>query len=354
MAATKKPLMHPVQLDAESRLVSRLWLDRPDASDRIQERCNSGRLTDEEAGKLRQFAEEGYFLCRAPISPSLADRLSGDIDRFWHEKPIDLAYSFIRDPRSMADSHERRERRPTYRLYNLHSHSDAACELYLHAGIFHWIGLVLDAQPIALDSVFGEFGSRQPFVRDAVYVDSRDPSQLVSAWIPLEEVDLKNGPPVLIPGSQRLPFHQFEPGRVSIGLDEDYLEAYRFIILKMRDAGLNERVLTMGPGEVLIRHAGLVHGAKPVREAHRTRRYLEVHFTVKGVEKARGAAYRKLVRGRLWQKEERFYWNETERLLERDGRTGFDSPLKGLAPRGLSLLEKIRNRLGGGASSPED
>jgi len=59
------------------------------------------------------------------------------------------------------------------------------------------------------------------------------------------------------------------------------------------------------------------------------------------------ASYWKTVRGRLWKKEKRLYWNETTRLLGRNGCVGLDNPLRGLNPRGLGLLGKIQNKLRG-------
>lgn len=335
-----------VRLDHQGHLLSDLWLDENDARRQVEQRVESGKLEDGQGQKLIQFAREGYFLDSIALESSLRQQIIKDIDRLWREKPVDLAYSFVREPCSMADSHQRRERRPTYRIYNLHSHSEALRDLYLHRGLHGWAEMLLGGEPVALGTIFGEFGSRQPFVRDAVNVDAPDPARLVTAWVALDEVSQRTGPPVVIPRSQHLPFYQYEEGRISIGRDEDYLEGYRFLMLALRDAGLREHVLTFAPGQVLFRHSGLVHGAKPVRDPHTTRRFVEIHFTRRDLVERRGAAFLKRVRGKLFRSEERFFWAETDRLLEKDGCQGFDNPLRGLHPRGLTLWEKLAGKLG--------
>ena len=48
-------------LDAQKQLISDLWLDQPDAQVRIDQRERDGALSAEDAAKLRQFADRGYF-----------------------------------------------------------------------------------------------------------------------------------------------------------------------------------------------------------------------------------------------------------------------------------------------------
>ncbi len=340
-------LTHLPIVDEAGRLSSDLWLDQPDAHERIEAEKGVRDLTSAERSALQGYVEDGFVSFRIDLSDELVRRLESDIDRFWRDRPPDLAYTYIEQPRSMSDAIERRARRPTYRLLDIHSHSDAARSLYLNPQIFRWASLILDSEPVAFRSVFGEFGSRQPLVRDAVNVDCPSVSHLLTAWIALEDVEGDSAPPRLIPGSHRLPFHEFGPGRISIREGEDYLPAYRDLITGIRKSGLQERIFTCPRGTVLLRHPALAHGAHPVRNPRTTRRMLEINLSSRIHCPKRGGSFVKKVRGSLGRREDRLFWSETDRLLDNEGCVGLDNPLRGLSPRSSTLRERIAGRLGG-------
>ncbi|MEJ2076459.1 MAG: phytanoyl-CoA dioxygenase family protein [Acidobacteriota bacterium] len=324
---------------------SDLWLDRPDGADLIRERLERDRLSSDEARRLRHFFEKGYLHLRLSEPAALFERLLADVDGFWKSRPSDIAYRFVGDPTSLADASERRERMAPCVLLNLHGHSEAARGLYLHPEIFSWVELIFDRKALAFESSFTEFGRSEAPYRDGVYIETSPASHLLTAWIALEDIEMEAGPLYVVSGSHRLPLFEFEPGRFRIRDGEDHLPARRFVAAGADRQGLPEEDLTLRRGEVVIWHPALVHGARRILKPWVTRRSFMVRFTTLGSMSSCKASFWKEVRGRHWKREKRLYWNETERLLEGNGCAGFDDPLRGLHPRGLTLWEKIRKNL---------
>ncbi|MFZ0429962.1 MAG: phytanoyl-CoA dioxygenase family protein, partial [Acidobacteriota bacterium] len=230
---------------------------------------------------------------------------------------------------------------------NLHGHSEAALGLYLHPEVFRWAELILERKAVAFESRFVEFGRSETPYRDLVYLEMSPPSHLLTAWIALEDIEMEAGPPFVVPGSHRLPLFEFEPGRFCIRTGEDYLPARRFVAARADDAGLSEEDLTLRKGEVVLWHPALVHGARRILRPWISRRSFIVRYTSLGSISTWRASFWKKVRGRFWKPESRLYWNETDRLLELHDCAGFDDPLRGMDPRGLSVWEKIKSRMGG-------
>lgn len=334
-------------LDEQKILKSDLWLDQPDAEERIKAKRKQGELSEEEAQKLEQFAEQGFLTFQLEGCEELFEQALQDVDRIWKERPVDLAYAYTGEVASMADADERRERRPLCRILDLHSHSCAAGELYLHPQIFAWTDRIFGQPSAAYQSVFFEWGSRLPLHRDAAYIPLTPAAHLLGVWIALEDVHPDSGPLAYIPRSHRLPYFEFEPGRIAIRPhEENYFAAHKFNMAQCVDQGLAEQLFRARRGQVLIWHASLIHGGSRPADSRRSRRSLVVHFSTRQHCKQRAGAYLKKVRGRLLRLEQRSFWATTERLLEANGCVGLDNPLRGLRPRGLSLKEKLKSRIG--------
>ncbi len=322
-------------LDPQKRLASDLWLDQPDAHRQIDRKLQDGLISSEQAGKLRQFVDQGYFRFSLNVPDMLYQQLEEGVDRIWKEKPLDLAFAHSGALTSMADSQEARHRTPPYRIADLHSHLPAALDLYLNAQIFSWIDLVFGSPSVAFQSLYFQYGSRQSLHRDPVYVATTPPSHLLAAWIALEDISPDCGPLCYLPGSHKLPYYEFSPGRITIDPGEDYLPAFEATRDECARRGLQEETLTCKKGEVLIWHASLVHGGSAVRDSGQSRRSFVIHYSTRGNYLTRGAAYEKSVlldfRGR--RRESIRFWQTTEHLLERDGCAGFGNPLRGFDPQ---------------------
>lgn len=325
-------------LDANGLLASDLWLDQPDALDRIDARLRKGDITPHEAAGLREFVRLGY-LSFAIENAEVADELERDVNRLWKRRPADLAFAYTGPLTSMADARSAQHRKPGYRLADLHSHSRAALHLYLDTTIHSWMALILGEQPVAFQSLYFEYGTQQSLHRDPVYVVTRPAGHLLAAWIALEDIGEDCGPLAYIPGSHKIPYYQFGPGRISLSPGEDYEPAYQATLDECRRRGLQEKVFTCRKGDVFLWHGSLVHGGSPVRDPKATRRSFVIHFSTAAHYGSRGSSFVTST-----SEGPKVVARSTAEKVWKDGCAGVQNPLLGY---GIGRFEKWRRRLSG-------
>lgn len=318
------------ELDEHYNPVSDRWLDQPDWESQLEHKLDHGQVGEEDVERLRGFVEKGFAIIELGDIAGLAEQLQSDINRFWKEGPMDLAYRFVGDPRSMADAIERKERQSVCRILDPHSHSSAALSLYLHPEIFRWARMILGEQAIALRSAFKEFGSREALARDTAYFDLRRPAHLLGVYLALEDVDPNSGPLTVVSGSHRFPHFEFAPGRIVVDPDEDYREARVHARREAEKRNLKEEIVCCRKGEAIIWHAALVHGTDWVRDASLERRSLLIHYSTRTATPSRGVSFNRFHRVGRGRWEDWFYWRETDLLLEKAGCVGFENPLRNL------------------------
>jgi len=325
-------------LAADGQLASDLWIDRPDAAERLAGMRSRGEVTAEEADRLRHFIERGYLTFSLGALEAEAQALADDVERAWRDKPADLAYAWQGPLRSFAYADRARDRRPSYRIADLHSHSESALALYLNPAIFRMIELALGSPAVATQSLAFEWGSQQGLHRDPVFVQTQPPSHLIAAWIALEDVDPESGPLVYVPGSHRLPYYQFEPGQFLFdqsryGPNEAEAMA-AFDRAQCAEAGLAAEPLLAPRGTVLLWHSSLLHGGSAVVDPTKTRKSFVVHFSTAERYRLRRQGIEEFLPGEDGQTVPRHRILETEEILERPGARGFASPMAGYAPPG--------------------
>jgi ectoine hydroxylase-related dioxygenase (phytanoyl-CoA dioxygenase family) len=311
-------------------LDSGLWLDRPDAPERIAARLRAGELTVEEGEALARFSAAGYAILEPEISEATLDGLVAAVDRLWQERPADVAYAYDGPARRFTRADPTRERRTRYRIHDLHSHVPEALELYLQPEVFRMVELILDEAAVAIQSLFFEYGSEQVLHRDPVVVPTGAPGHLLAAWFALEDIGPDCGALVYVPGSHRLPYYEFAPGQYMFDAQrmggEEIRAALAFDEEQCARHGLGPRLFTARKGQVLLWHASLRHGGAPVRQPGATRRSFVVHYSSRRTYPARSITISEPAAGGA---AERPVVMETRTLLSRGGRAGFDSPMRG-------------------------
>ncbi len=323
-------------LDASGRLASDLWVDQPDAPRRIESWQRKGEIGAEQAEKLRRFVEGGHLTFDAGLPARLFEELEADVERVWRERPADLAYSPAGPLRSFAQADAARDRRPSYRIADLYSHSAAARSLYLWRPIFAYVERILGQPAVATQALYFEFGSQQALHRDPVFVQTRPPSHLVAAWFALEDIHADSGPLVYVPGSHRLPYYQFTPGEHRFDQsrygDAEASAMAEFDRAQVAAHGLATETLLCPRGTVLLWHSSLLHGGSMVGDPARTRKSFVVHFSSQAHFKLRRQSLIETVPGPGGSSVSRQRIFETEALLTAEGARGFDNPLRGYRP----------------------
>jgi phytanoyl-CoA hydroxylase len=311
-------------------LQSDLWLDQPDAHDRIEARRGAGELGDTDAVLLHGFVDDGFLALSVGVDAAFADALDREIDDVWERRPADLAVSApgrAARPTSFRD-YDGPVRPLGYRIPDLHSHSTRARDLYLDPEIFRVLELIFDQPAIAFQSLYFEYGSQQGLHRDPMFVATRPQSHLLAAWIALEDVTPESGPLSYVPGSHRLPYFEFEPGKITCatGVPPEKRQEFSRVTHEMlRAEGFETKALTCKRGDVFIWHGGLLHGGTKIKDSSQTRRSFVVHYSTAANYTSRRASIR-VRKGDDWATPR----HTTDRVLERDGARGLENPNAGL------------------------
>jgi ectoine hydroxylase-related dioxygenase (phytanoyl-CoA dioxygenase family) len=327
----RAPRARPI-LDGQKQLISSLWLDQVDAHARIDRHVDEGTLPIEDAPRLHHFVDHGYATLSIPIDDAFVAAFERDIDAVWDARPPDLAVSPVYGEKTSFRDFEG-VRHAGYRIPDLHSHSGVARQLYLHPDIFRVVAQIFDAEPIAFQSLYFEYGSGQGLHRDPMFVGVEPPGNLVASWIALEDVTLDSGPLLYAPGSHRMPWFEFEPDSVAM-LDKSPAKKQAWTAHRDRvcsDMGLEARPFTCQRGDVFLWHAGLLHGGAPVKDGRLTRKSFVTHYSTRAQYTSRRASVRIRANDGSWHRAVA----TTRDLIEQHGCKGLDGPFRHLDPKFL-------------------
>ena len=306
---------------------SKVWIDQADAFERLTEKTERGDISPEVAIGLAQFIEKGYLCVESQpmIGDDALDEIQSTVDELWRSRPRDVLYAYDGPTRRMTEANGARERRPRYRIHDLHSKSRAALDLYLNASLFDIVEQLFGEPAIAIQSLFFEYGSEQELHRDATVIPTEEPGHLVGAWIALEDIHPDAGPLTYVPGSHRLPCYETDPGRYMFDaarMGPDLVRAgLAWEAHQERRNGLEMTPFAAKRGQILLWHASLRHGGSVVADENRSRRSLIIHFSTRRTYRRRAIT----VAERRPHGEEPVIL-ETEEIVARNGRNGLASP----------------------------
>jgi len=305
---------------------SDLWLDQPDAHERIEQRLAGGDISADEATRLHTFVDSGFVTLSIDVDADFCEGFDADVSRFWDERPADLSVSPPTAPPTSFRDWDGKVKPPGYRIPDMQSHSESALDLYLHPALFRMVELIYGEPAIAFQSLYFEYGSQQALHRDPMFVVTDPPSHLLASWVALEDVGDEAGPLAYVPGSHRLPWFEFTPGSIACGHSvskerrEEFDAATKALIA---ERGLKVEHFTCRRGDAFIWHAGLVHGGIRIADRAHTRKSFVTHYCTAANYRSRTAGIR-IRNGDDWKR----VTATTDRVLERDGRRGLDNPVR--------------------------
>ena len=301
-----------------------IWLDETSAADTIGEKLRLGQISNNEAVNLHKFAADGYFITKVDLSAAEAEAIDRDVDRLWREKPRNVAVAYDSPPLRFSDADERAQRKPRYRIHELHVASPTALRLVLDPLLHRYASLILGERAVATQSLYFEFGSQQALHRDSTVVPTPEFGRLVAAWIALEDITPESGPLAYVPGSQKFPFCELSPGEYvydpSRHTTHDVERAVVFYDEQLRGSGLPAHHFLAKRGDVLLWHSALMHGGAPPAAPERTRKSLVIHYSALRTQPTRLCAVREDGADSVF---------ETSEIVERGGAYAFGNPLEG-------------------------
>lgn len=267
-------------LDQQQGLTETLWTDAPDAPARLQRMRACADLDECSANALAGFIERGFVVLRGVLPRATLDAAWHDLDQSQalghpltcHREGTGTFLSTQAQALGVPPGR--------YAVHDLHERSAACLEVVGHPGFTRLLRCLFDGAPVLMQSQMFRFGSDKGTHTDFTHCPVARPLQTATVWIAAEAVDATNGPLYVLPGSHRLPLHRFDNGSALWPHAEDchQLDRYhRALHAQCLAAGLQPWCFEATPGDVLVMHPRLAHGALKPTVAGRTRRSLALH-----------------------------------------------------------------------------
>jgi ectoine hydroxylase len=238
------------------------WLDRPDARERLQGDAGVEELPTAARGKLETWIDDGYMVLQGFFDRQRVDAVNREVERLLDEG--DVAFHF--DSPRITDAYRRSPRI-----------AEALCDPELAKVLRFLLG-----RRVRLFQTLNFLqGTEQPAHSDSFHMTTEPRGFLVGAWVALEDIDPDAGPVFYYPASHRLPYVMTEDlgiengGLVTPDKDPAYYEKIERLVA---DSGLEPVEFTASAGDVLVWHANLLHGGRPVRRAAASRRSMVAHY----------------------------------------------------------------------------
>lgn len=259
-------------------LSSTPWFDAPYAAAQASARCAAGEISTLERDALVDFIRDGYVILPERMDTALIDQILDDIQRApQHREQIVLRKNGQYSHPGALGVVGRRKR-----IIDFHAFSDAALQVSLAPSITRFLSLLYGEPALAFQSLLFQYGSRQAMHRDPYYVVTGQPAFLTATWVALEDIVEGSGELAYYAGSHHLTDTLFASGKATWTRQADTREQHEShlnrLVSACEAAGLERRIFRAQKGQILVWHAGLVHGGSPVLEPDQTRRSFVTHY----------------------------------------------------------------------------
>jgi len=267
-------------MDRQQGLTETLWADAPNAPARLKQMRARRQIDALAAEALATFIEQGFVALRGVLPRSTLDDAWRDLDQ---AQALGQSLTCHREGTGTFQSTQAQELGVPpgrYAVHDLHESSAACREVVGHPGFTALLQCLFEGVPVLMQSQMFRFGSGKGTHTDFTHCPVARPLQTATVWIAAEAVDATNGPLYVLPGSHRLPVHRFDNGSAlwPHGEDRQQLDRYHQALqAQCLAAGLRPWSFDAAPGDVLLMHPRLAHGALKPMSAARTRRSLALH-----------------------------------------------------------------------------
>jgi ectoine hydroxylase-related dioxygenase (phytanoyl-CoA dioxygenase family) len=262
------------------------WVDRVDFEPAVEARLHGGEIAAADAERLRCWNRDGFLHLPGVVAHQQIDALLAAYELAWQRPPKNVrlmvegrgvvAWDQLGDRAALPNTH--------YRLLDFQDASVEARELMLHPEVLRVLRLIFDQTPVAMQSLFFEYGSEQHPHQDFPYVQANILSHLVGCWFACQDANADNGALLYYPGSHRLPKYEFpHTGLRWDGVHHEHVAAFEdYLPRACREAGIEPILFEAKKGDVLFWHAALVHAGSPVGKPGTPRRSFVVHYSTVG------------------------------------------------------------------------
>ncbi len=253
----------------------RNWFNRPSAG--------PGQ-TELTAEQRRHWDENGFLVLPGWFQTGEVDALLAEVDGLWNGS-AGPANPLVVDPlegpyagkRSLMRELPRDTQHFSHKLNDLYLESARCRSLILEPKLVNVLRGLLQDEPVVINSLNFEKGSRQSYHFDTYYMPPPVDGQMAVTSICLEDVNPAAGPLMYYPGSHKIAPFRFEHGGIHKG-DADLEPAQSYIQEEIDRRALTSETFCGKKGDVFIWHAQLYHGGSMIEDQSLTRRSVVTHY----------------------------------------------------------------------------
>jgi ectoine hydroxylase-related dioxygenase (phytanoyl-CoA dioxygenase family) len=256
-----------------------MWIDRVDWEAQLAERLADGRLTAGDAANVRSFAEDGVIILPGAADLAAVDKFSAAVSQSFREGNPSLL--FQRHGSQTTERLNSGVNRLGTRVVDAYMGLPQAIDLFRSPALLRFLTTVFDEPPLLFQSLSFDQGSQQGLHQDTAYVVVKPPMELAACWIALEDVQEGSGELMYVRGSHR--FNDFDFGDhkhfdAQKNTQEEHSQWAKWLLDETVRRDLKLESFVAKKGDILIWHADLAHGGRPVIDKESTRRSLVGHF----------------------------------------------------------------------------
>jgi ectoine hydroxylase-related dioxygenase (phytanoyl-CoA dioxygenase family) len=224
----------------------------------------------------------GYLILRGFVTPEEIATVRAVVDDEWQRKPgndheVDVNTGPLRGRAYKMHSVDPEARQEVYKLNNLFGRRPEIRRVALSPRLKQACAELLDGEPLICNSLNFERGSQQDFHIDTWYMPPPVEGKMVVASIAIDDVDADNGPVAYYAGSHKIPPYRFSDGRLN-EIPAEKAQCREYLDREIAARGLEVHEMRGKSGDVLLWHAQLLHAGRPIRDMHKTRSSLVVHY----------------------------------------------------------------------------
>ena len=163
-------------------------------------------------------------------------------------------------------------------------------QLCFNKYVNNFLKKMYNKKPLPISTINFTRGTEQPLHSDYIHFGSLPELYLAGAWFALEDVNLKNGPLVVVPNSHKLNMIDFNDLKLNIPkttseLKRNYTIYEDYLKKLIKEKKLKPKKVTLKKGDVIIWAANLLHGGSKINLKNSTRFSQVVHYHFDKLEK---------------------------------------------------------------------
>lgn len=261
---------------AQAPTIPALWLDQPDAPDRIHRaECDSWIKS-----AAKTFCQDGIAILRGMHDAELCERVISDYQQY-----VEQNQTYVDKNRDDL-GHEKR-------LVNFHHHSEAAMRIGLAPPMMELFDYLFGLEAGIYTSLTFKYGTQQPVHRDTPHFATWPGRYFLGYWTALRDVQPEAGPLFYYRNGhtakvEPAPFWQSARENLPKASKTEQLalalDLYNGEIIRNAPKWGTHMVPEIRQGDVLIWHAETPHGGSPAKDPEIPRWSIVFHCAPKEIQ----------------------------------------------------------------------